>query len=1067
MPAVTRSDDRRRAGSSLDRGPARSRLSALAPAIAGLALCALPSAARAAGWGTVRGIVFSEGAPAAGVTVAIAQGPQTQTDRRGAFSFRLPAGVHQLLIARPSADPQRARPSSTAVLVEADQTTELLADLSDDGSVTVRIESPRVSARQPPAETARPKTARALIEGRTLDGRDGAPVSGVRIFARALSHDEGPGDVPEARSDAAGRFTLKLAPGRYELTAIHPEHATARVPDVKLTTAHSARVVVRLHPAAQQLEDYVVRAPRITGSTVGLLDRRRAAAEVTDVLGAEQITKSGATHAAAALRRVTGITVVGGRYVYVRGLGERYASTLLNGATLPSPEPDRRVVPLDLFPAATLESVVIQKSYSPRMPGEFGGGTVQLRTRSYPRDLSASIKLSAGALTGTTFANGLSGSGGSLDWLGVDGGTRALPADVKAASQNNKLDVGDLFSGGLTPQQLQRLGRLLPNRWSTQRSKVWPAFSLTGTLGDSFQLGSHRAGVLAALTYRNRPQVLRRKLAFTSVGRGGRLEVMNRYDWESLDDRITLGAILTGGIELAEGHDIKLTSIVDRITDDEARLYQGSNGDVGAVIRVARLQWVERMLAVEQLAGHHHWKGSLRPELSWRYTFSLAKRDEPDRLEMRYDQEPSPSREWLLSNRPEGNQRLFSALVEYDHDLRFDGALHTELWRPTTFRGGGALVVKSRNVDTRRFRFERRGPDTLAELPPDQVFAADNITPQRFQLDETTRATDNYAAEQQLWAAYLLAETKLHPALTLKAGARLEGSRQFVRTFELFNPSGKEIRAELGTIDPLPSLAMTWRFAEKMLARASYGRTVSRPSFRELSPAPRVEVTGGWEVVGNPKLSRATIDNVDVRWEWYPDRGESISAGAFYKHFADPIEMTVQSGAQLFMSFQNARAAHNVGVELELRKSLRFVHRWLRDVYVAANGALIYSRIALRNVAGSVQTSSERALQGQSPYVVNVQLGYDNADTATSGSLLYNVYGPRIAQVGALGAPDIYEQPFHRVDAVFRQGLPGAFAVTLKAKNLINPRMRFKQGSVLTDTFRRGRSFTVALSKTF
>jgi outer membrane receptor protein involved in Fe transport len=292
----------------------------------------------------------------------------------------------------------------------------------------------------------------------------------------------------------------------------------------------------------------------------------------------------------------------------------------------------------------------------------------------------------------------------------------------------------------------------------------------------------------------------------------------------------------------------------------------------------------------------------------------------------------------------------------------------------------------------------------------------------------------------------------------------VEGSFQRVRTFELFNPDNAPVISKLETIDALPVVGTTWKFTKKMQLRLIYARTVSRPDFRELSPATFNDVTGGRQIFGNPDLKRAQLDNVDLRWEWYPRRKESISVAAFYKHFTNPIESVVVVSAQHSVTYENAKGAHNVGVELTARTGLGFIHNKARDFFIAGNAAFIWSRVILPEESG-IQTSNKRPLQGQSPFVVNIQAGYDNVVKGSAVMVLYNVFGKRIREVGALGAPDIWQQPFHQLDLVFKQKLGRGFSLSIKGKNLIDLPVRLTQGGETTETYRNGRAFSVGLSK--
>lgn len=426
---------------------------------------------------------------------------------------------------------------------------------------------------------------------------------------------------------------------------------------------------------------------------------------------------------------------------------------------------------------------------------------------------------------------------------------------------------------------------------------------------------------------------------------------------------------------------------------------------------------------------------------------------------------------WRLSDRPEGNRRVFSELSDLAHDLSLNTRVRLELGDVLAHvTVGAAALFKDRRVDTRRYRFQHQGqlsrdPAILA-LPAEQIFAAEHIGPDGFMLTETTLETDNYTADQTILATFLRTDLELGPRLDLVLGARLESSSQNVGTFVPFSPTAQRIGADLETLDVLPALALAWEPVDGHFLRLGYAMTVSRPDFRELSPATYNDVTGGRQYFGNPELERATLNHLDLRWEWFPSTHDLVSLGAFYKRFDNPIEVVVVPSAQLSVTFDNATSADNVGVELELRKTLEPLGEALRDLYVAGNVAIIHSRISLEG-KNTIQTSRERPLKGQSPWVVNLQLGWEQADLGTHLTLLWNVFGPRIIEVGALGAPDTYEEPFHQLDLVWQQTLGGGWELSFKGQNLIDAAGRVTQGRETLSRQKRGRNFSLALGYTF
>ncbi len=996
-----------------------------------------------------------QGAPVvASVRVA---GLTLSTDARGALSLSLPPGSYTLMVAVPG-QPER----SLAVEVGPSTRSELLLTLQPPDALGAELEAAD-PALAPSSED--PRAPLVELSGRVLD-EAAAPVVGARVFVR--------GSPARAETGADGRFQLLLPAGEATLSVVKSGFSTASTTLVVAPDGPQAEL--RLVPAAHSLT-YEVVAPKIEGGGAAMLEERRQSSQVTDVLGAEEMSRAGDSSAASALKRVTGLTLVGGKYIYVRGLGERYSSTLLNGASLPSPEPERRVVPLDLFPTGMLDSVVVHKTFSPDMPAEFGGGTVALRTRSIPDELLAEIGVSGGWVAGTTMSQGLSTPGGSRDWLGTDDGTRALPEIVQEASDESALAEGDMFSlSGYTAEELEQFGEAMPNRWSLGSRTLPPNFGANASLGHGFEIpGVLKAGGLVGGSYDQSWDSESYDRKYFLLGVDGALEEGHSYRFDRTTRELMLGGIATGGVELFKHHRLTWTELHVRSTDDEARIYQGFNRDVDGDIRVARSRWLQRELRYRQLRGEHsvvplHLPGASPVDISWHAAWTRANRYEPDRREWREDYEASID-SWLLSDRPEGNQIVYSQLSELGQDLGLNVGLPFPV---PPLEAEGRLQVgvnrtrKDRGVDTRRYKYMHKGPlsnaDEVLTLDADEIFVPDNIGADGFQFEEITRQTDNYLAEQRVDALYLLAELPVTRSTRLNGGARREQASQRVETFELFNPDQTPVVAELQTSDWLPAAGLTQQLPHEMQIRAGYGRTLSRPDFRELSPATFNDVTGGRQTYGNPELQRALIDNADLRWEWFFGPGEVLGLGAFAKWFHDPIEQIVIVSAQHSVTYENADGATDLGVELDGKVFLDFL---LDDrAFLAGNIALIQSRVDLGD-SGGIESSKERALQGQSPYVVNLQLGWEDVERGSRAMLVYNVSGKRITDVGALGAPDSYELAVHQVDLIASQEIVGGLKVGLKLQNLLDWPLKQTQGEQVVEEVKLGREASLKLSWAF
>lgn len=1001
--------------------------------------------------GSVEGVILDavDGAPLHGAQVSAPEAAlQAPVREDGTFVLPLPAGRWPLRIEHDG----RSVDLGEVTVVDG-LASEVLVTLGEGGPL-VSVETP-----EPPAPTTDPDLALLPVDGRVSDER-GAPLQGARIHVRGLA--------TEAITGADGSFRLELPPGSHDLSFLRPGFA-ARVVRIE-ARERMAPLDVTLVEAGSRLADFEVKAPRIEGSTASLLEERRTASTLDEMLGAEQMSKAGDSDAASALSRVTGLTVVGGRYVYVRGLGDRYASTTLNGSTLPSPEAEKRVVPLDIFPTSVIDSVVVQKTASPDQPAEFGGGVVQIRTRSIPTERTLRIAATGGFVSGSTFGRAQTGLSHATDWLGFGAGPRALPELVVERAGDQPIKPRGLFGeGGFEQHEIEAFGESFGTRgWQRRQRRLPPETSLSVSYGDSVQVGGGpRLGALLGAHWSDgweRDTSVRHVYSYAGDG----LLPRRHTHYDQVKRRVGLSGIASLGAAWSEHQQITSTLLLNRISEHESLTWFADDPTSSADSRSHLVGWTEQQLLFQQLTGHHRPAGDGGLAVDWRYAWSQASRLEPDRREWTYT---VTERGEFLSQKGSWNEILYGVLQDRNHDFGLDLSLPIarNAERPGRVEIGTTVVERRRNSGIRRFSYEFQGIDGMdLSAPIHEILVPGNIGSDGPEdqgylvLGEVTTNSDDYVAVQHLRAAHALLELPVSNRLRLMGGARVENSVQEVETLELFNPAQKSIRAELSSTDVLPAatatLAVGPRTApDRMLLRAAYGRTVSRPEFRELSQVPFTDFATGALVYGRPDLQRALIDHVDLRWELYPSENESLSLALFAKSFTNPIESITEVSAVsgTARTYANASSATNLGVEVDLRLSLGRITSALRDFFVAGNGAWIHSRVDLEGAAGN-DTSSERPLQGQSPWVANLQFGYDDPESGASVTLLYNAFGPRIVDVGQSGIPDTYELPVHRLDAVALLPLGSDWRLRLKGSNLLNQPRRHETGEALAQERRTG-----------
>ena len=897
-----------------------------------------------------------------------------------------------------------------------------------------------------------------LLAGRVVSSETSKPIVGLRIFAQGFNAD--------TVTDQNGRFKLEVPTNIEALTFVHRSFKTITLENIDF----KRDLDVKMDPSGLKLEEFVVLAPKVRGSVAALIELRRNTNNVAEVIGSEQISKAGDSDVASSLKRVTGLTLVDGKFVYVRGLGERYSSILLNGFNLPSPDPYRRVVPLDMFPTAVLDSMVIQKSYSPDKPAEFGGGSIEIYTKSIPKKFF--VKFSMGSNYRPDFTSFRTYQGGSTDWLGLDDGTRSVPSVLENAIGGDRelSEINQFNPSGFTVQELTDFSKSLNANYQTEEVDPGRPLDLKISSGGQLKLGPGRLGIMGSVLYKDDyDQVTQERAGFFSTGTE-LVQSESRFVEES-ERTINLAASLDLGYEWKMFGDLKqkftFTNMLLRKTTDSVVLDSGENQE-GEFVVDTTLDFVESQLLTHQFRSE--------TDLKWikglsRVSFSKAQRLNPDQRFYRYEDVEGRLR---FSTRNDGNQRLYSELQDQTLDYGMDLDIPINLIddAPINLKFGWGRVEKERTNSARRFTFtERRVNGVAADLEGgiDQVLGLNARGSDGFLLVESTRNTDNYSASQVIYSQYLMFESNIANRLKVLVGARRENSVQDVETFDLHNKSNLPVRAELETIDILPVYSATYKLNRKgnMQLRASYSETLSRPDFRELSSSTYTDDIDGVEVKGNPDLVTAVIRNSDIRWEYYFGTDEVISFGGFYKFFEKPIEAIIEPGTEEARSFDNAKFARNYGIEFDTRFRLKPLSKKLKNFVVGINVARILSQIEIDEDSKTVQTSDVRPLQGQSPYVFNMNIEFDRKKWGTTASLLYNVYGSRITEVGTSGRPDIVEDPFYQLDFVFKKTFLKNYAIGFKAKNLLDPLAVSKQGSEITRKYRKGRAFSLNFSGSY
>ena len=865
-------------------------------------------------------------------------------------------------------------------------------------------------------------------------------------------------------TDVDGRYVLELVPGTYDLKVAMDGYETRTI---RVDVAAGSRVIdanVGL-TMSRFAETVTVTAAgtidAVTSSAEAQIADRKSAAVITDNLGSQDMKKNADADAAQAMSRVTGMSVVDNQYVFVRGLGERYSNTTLAGSTLPTTEPDKKVVPLDLFPAGLLDSVQVSKSYSPDRSAEFAGGLVQIQPLKFPSRAVLDFSYGVNHYSTSTGKSVPLSPLGSRDWLGFDDGARALPSGVPS----NKIVRRGLYTPdiGYDPDEITGFGRLLDNRWRPISEEGRPGQNWGAVFGNRFG----KLGLVASVMHSYKENFQDEQRAFYRIGDDDELEAVSNYRMRTGTQKAQVGAVANLAFQFTSNNRIALENFFSHSGKDEGRFFEGPNTENVFYYYNNRLQYIEEGLWSTAVAGDHFVRGFGNSRIDWRVNMARANRDEPDLRETLYQQpfragtlEPNTAVAPVLADESQSGFRLFNDLADETVDAAFNWSSFSSAGaRPTQYKFGVSYVDRTRDFQSRRFRFipvvlnKDGAPAINQTLAPEELYTSSNIGTS-FRFNEETRPVDAYDGAQTTASAYGMVDIAFSARTRINGGVRVERFDQEVNTFDPFGLFVRTVTAANKNTDVFPAINLVQSFAGNQNLRLSYSTTANRPEFRELAEFEFTDVVGSRAVRGNPDLKRALIQNVDARWELFPGGRNVVSASAFFKNFDQPIERVVIAAANPIATFQNADKARNFGLELET------AYEFGSGLFVNANYTFVDSKITLRPEQRTVQTSLQRALAGQSKNLFNVTGEY--ANHGFSMRVLVNYAGDRISDVGSNQAPDIVEQGRETVDLVFTQRLGQKFNVRISGENLTDSDFLFTQGDRTQRRFKLGRTIGVS-----
>jgi len=894
------------------------------------------------------------------------------------------------------------------------------------------------------------------IAGKVIENETAYEVIGANVIIDELGIG--------AASDLDGSYLIKdLKPGIYSISCSYLGFDTKVIKNVEVKANETTTVDIKLGESTVQMQTVQVTATRKTNTSTALLTTKKESTSVLDGVSAQEISKSGDSDAAGAIKRISGVTVEGGKYVYVRGLGDRYSKTTLNGADIPGLDPNKNTVQMDLFPTNLLDNILVYKSFTPELPGDFTGGYIDIATKDFPTNFTFNASVSLGYNSNATFNKDfLAQKSGKLDFLGFDDGGRAIPAEItnsngvpsKQENNNSGFDATEA-------SELVNMTNSFSNTWEQQNKMAPVNQSIALSAGNQFTFLGRPLGVIAAATYQRNYSYYGNgsygvfTLPGTVLTSNSLLKEISLVDRKGTDE-VLWGTMLTLSYKFTPTHKISFLAMRNQSGTSTTRFLEGSIADDPELVFQTRTsRYLQRGLTTFQLGGKHVFLNASQMELKWKASYAQSQQSDPDLrfFTNRYDAELDRYSFNVSDRTP---SRFFRDMNQTNLSNKIDMALPFKQWEglKSQFKAGLAHTYKNRAFNENRFTF------TGSNVPFDgnvtNYFSEENL----ISMNETSTAFEDngsgtfivndldtantYDANQLVLAGYAMVELPITRRLKLVTGLRVEKATTALKTYSyrILN-SYPYLDGEtpiMDNIDLLPAFNLNYDLSDRTKLRAAYSRTLARPSFRELALFSSFNVVGGYVFIGNPELKRTLIDNIDLRWEMYPTNKELISVSAFYKKFQNPIERTFNPVAtDNEVALRNVASAFITGVELEMKKQLPFIKG------LSANGNLsyIYSQTKIDSAElesiriGNPDAAATRAMYGQSPYAANLGLGYKNDSIGLAVNLVFNVSGPRISVINPGGAPATYVMARPTLNFNITKNVGKGIALKFSATNLL------------------------------
>jgi len=915
-----------------------------------------------------------------------------------------------------------------------------------------------------------------------------------------------PGTTFGSVTDIDGTYEFEVPVGTYEVEFSYIGFATQRITDVVVAENDVVVLDIQMADEAIELEGATVVAKAFRNTEASVIALQKASPILLNGISSAQFKKSGDGDVASAVKRVTGVNLEGGKYVYVRGLGDRYSKTTLNKAEIPGLDPNKNTVQMDLFPTSLVDNIIVYKTFSPNLPGDFAGGLVEITTKDFPDAFKLGASVSMGYNPNVNLNSGFfTYDKSSTDILGFDDGLRAAPESV-ITFDGVLPDYTAGVNSESSAREVNRLTNSFENNWQMRQEAQPVNYGFSLNIGDQKTLFGNKLGLLASMTYSR---------SFTGYQNGlvgiqnlpGKVE-----NYSTLVPQIELvdnqgqqetlwGALVNATYMIGADQKITLTGIHNQSGTSTARYAEGRkfSDDPDDIFQTRSWRYLQRGLSTVQLGGDHLISSEKKIKLDWLSSYSISTQDDPD-LRFFTNRISDSGNVFIKPSSDNTPTRFYRNMQQSNWDTKVNVSIPFKQWNggSSLFKAGLSYLTKDRAFREDRYNFNN---NIFTVNTPEDMALADPFVDMKFYFEENNLATpgqggyanngegvfisdnysakNNYDASQQVAAGYAMVEMPLTNSLRAITGVRAEQTNVQMKTFDTeatlteypFLDGKQDL---LDNLDILPALTLNYSINDNQKVRMAYSRTIARPTFRELAPFASFNLDGGFIFVGNPDLQRTSINNIDLRWENYPDNGQNISFGLFAKQFADPIERTFNPTAtNPELTYRNVDNAILAGAEFEFRKGLEFITEALSDFTFTGNVTYVYSKTdideqELRLIRAADPTAKDtRAMFGQAPYTVNTMISYKN-DTGTNANLSFNMTGDRISVVTKGATPNYYIKAFPSLNFTFSQKLNELFSLNFSAQNILDAKYQevatFKGNEYPIQVYNPGVSFSFGIN---